>query len=72
MYTCRGPARVGTLYYDVIVLDIILCFGAQELLPIVVTFNLPMPGRVDSNSYEIQQIMLTYNVNIHIKPVREC
>ena len=29
-----------------------------------------MPGRVDPNSYEIQQIMLTYDVNIHIKPVR--
>ena len=28
-----------------------------------------MPGHIDPNSPDIQQMMLTYNVNIHIKPV---
>lgn len=40
----------------------------RELLPVVVTFNLPLPGYVDPNSPDIQQMMLQYSVNIHIKP----
>ena len=36
----------------------------------VVTFNLPLPGQIDPNSSDVQQMMLQYNVTIHIKPVR--
>ncbi|CAI8029150.1 Protein bicaudal C homolog 1-B [Geodia barretti] len=40
----------------------------RELLPVVVTFTLPLPGHIDPNSSDIQQMMLQYNVTIHIKP----
>ena len=35
----------------------------------MVTFTLPLPGHIDPNSADIQQMMLQYNVTIHIKPV---
>jgi len=41
----------------------------QGLLPVSVTFTLPMPGQIDTNSPELQQMNLTYNVSIHVKPV---
>lgn len=33
------------------------------------TFTLPLSGYVDANSPDLQQMMLAYSVNIHIKPV---
>ena len=44
----------------------------QELLPLVVTFSIPLPSEVDQNAPEIQQISLQYNVAIHLKPVCVC
>ena len=35
----------------------------------MVIFTLPLPGHIDPNSADIQQMMLQYNVTIHIKPV---
>ena len=43
----------------------------KELLPVVVSFTLGMPGPIDTNPPEIAQLNLTYNVQIHIKPVGE-
>ena len=33
------------------------------------TFTLPLSGYVDANSPDLQQMMIAYGVNIHIKPV---
>ena len=41
----------------------------QGLLPLVVTFTLPLSGYLDPNASELQQIMMAYNVVIHMKPV---
>ena len=50
--------------------DILLCLlSPQGLLPLVMTFTLPLSGYLDTNSPDIQQMMLAYSVNIHIKPV---
>ncbi|XP_064388717.1 protein bicaudal C homolog 1-B-like isoform X2 [Halichondria panicea] len=40
----------------------------RGLVPLVMTFTLPLSGYVDANSPDLQQMMLAYSVNIHIKP----